>query len=76
MDMAAQLRHSLPAECVWVDQEDLIVVGTLPIDAGGFADIWVGEMGDQKVAIKSYRCHASADNARICGVSNTLLWCV
>ena len=38
------------------------VDGTRPIDAGGFADLWVGEMGDRKVAVKSYRCYTSADS--------------
>jgi hypothetical protein len=71
ISMAVQLRPSLPADCPWMGQEDLKVVGTHPIDAGGFADVWVGEMGHRKIAIKSYRCNASADYAQIYGASNT-----
>jgi hypothetical protein len=62
VNMAGRLRPSLPGDCPWFGQEDLKVVGAHPIDAGGFADVWVGEMGDRKVAIKSYRCHASANS--------------
>ena len=71
VSMAVQLRPSLPANCAWMGQGDLKVVGTHPIDAGGFADVWVGEMVDRKIAIKSYRCNASADYAQIYGASNT-----
>ena len=70
LDMAGRLRPSLPADCLWLGQEDAKVIGTHPIDAGGFADVWAGEMGDRKIAIKSYRCHASADYAQIYWVSN------
>jgi hypothetical protein len=44
-----------------LEQEDVKVIGARPIDAGGFADVWAGEMGDRKVAVKSYRCYASAN---------------
>jgi hypothetical protein len=70
VNMADRLRHSPPADCLWLEQEDLKVVGTHPIDAGGFADVWVGELDNRKVVIKSYRCSASADYSRICGASN------
>ena len=61
-DLAGQLRPSLLPRYRWLGQEDLRVVGPHPIDGGGFADILVGEMGDQKVAIKSYRCYESVDH--------------
>jgi hypothetical protein len=71
VNMAGRLRPSLPDDCLWLNQKDLKIIGECPIDAGGFADVWVGEMGDRKVAIKSYRCNASADCAQIHGVSDT-----
>ena len=70
INMADRLRHSPVADCLWLGQEDLKVVGTHPIDAGGFADVWIGELDNRKVAIKSYRCSASADYSRICGASS------
>lgn len=61
VNMAGRLQQSLTQGYRWLAQEDLKIVGSYPIDAGGFADVWVGEMGDRKVAVKSYRCYASAD---------------
>lgn len=51
----------LPANCRWLGEGDLKILGMHPVDAGGFADVWVGEMDGQKVAVKSYRCYASVD---------------
>ena len=62
LDLAGQFRPSLPSHYRWLRQEDLRVVAKRPIIAGGFADVIVGEMDDQKVAIKSYRCYESADH--------------
>ena len=61
VDLAGRLRSFLPPGYRWLEQDDLKVVGTLPVDAGGFADVWVGGVGDQRVAVKSYRCFTSAD---------------
>jgi hypothetical protein len=47
INMAGRLRPSLPANCLWLGEGDLEVVGVPPIDAGGFADAWAGEMGDR-----------------------------
>jgi hypothetical protein len=47
--------------CKMLGQGDLKIFGTSPVDAGGFADIWVGERDDgTKVAIKSYRYYSSS----------------
>jgi hypothetical protein len=70
INTVGQFRPSLPTNCPWLGEENLKVVGVHPVNAGGFADVWAGKMGDRKVAIKSYRCHASADYAKIYGVSN------
>ena len=63
VDLASRLSSSLPTNCQRLGQHDLKVVGTHPIDAGGFADVWPGEMGGRKVAVKSYRCYLSTDSA-------------
>lgn len=72
--LAQSLRSSLPPSCNWLTLEDIKVVGVRPIDAGGSADVWMGEMGDRTVALKSYRCYLSSDLAPITEVrcSNSL----
>ena len=55
------LRPSLPIDCGLFGRDDLSVVGSYPIDAGGFADVWLGKMNDgTMVAIKSYRYYSSS----------------
>jgi len=69
VDLAGRLRSSLPPGYQWFGQDSLKVVGTRPIDAGGFADVWVGGVGDRTVAVKSYRCYTSADYIQTYNVS-------
>ncbi|KAF9646916.1 kinase-like protein [Thelephora ganbajun] len=57
LDLVLHLQESLSTNCEWLEQEALEIVGGHPVDAGGFANVWVGIMGDRKVAIKSYRSH-------------------
>ena len=76
INLAGQLQQSLPPNYRWLGQGDLRVVGIRPIDAGGFADVWVGEMGNRKVAVKSYRCYASADHTATYNVSYPHRSCV
>ena len=59
IDLAGRLRLSLPPSSRWFGPGDLRVIVTRLVDAGGFADLWVGEMVGRKVAIKSYRCYLS-----------------
>jgi len=61
VDLVDLLWSSLPPGYRRLEQDDLKVIGTHPIDAGGFADVWVCEMGDRTVAVKSYRRYTSAD---------------
>ena len=65
------LRQSLPSGCMLFGEEDLEFVGPHPIDAGGFADVWMGEMGGRRVAVKSYRCYLSGNCALTNKVSHT-----
>ena len=61
VDAVRNLGPFLPIECELLGQGDLKIVGSHPIDAGGFADVWVGEMYDgTKVAIKSHRHYSSS----------------
>lgn len=61
VDLAGRLQPFLPSGYRWLGRDDLKVVGIRPFDAGGFADVWVGEVGNRTVALKSYRCFTSAD---------------
>ena len=61
INLAGRLRPFLLSSSRWFGQEDLKVVGTFPIGAGGFADVWDGKVGDRRVAVKSYRSYTSAD---------------
>jgi len=70
VNLAGQLRLFLPANCSRFGQDNLEVAGTHPVDADGSADVWVGKMGDRRIAIKSYRCWASA--VQIYEVSNSI----
>ena len=61
VDTVHSLGPFLPIDCELLGQGDLKIIGSHPIDAGGFADIWVGERCDgTKVAIKSHRHYSSS----------------
>lgn len=61
IDAVSRLKPFLPTNSELLGQGDLDVIGSRPIDAGGFADVWVGERNDGTVvAIKSPRCHSSS----------------
>lgn len=64
------LKPFLPSGCEIMGQGDLKIIGSCPIDAGGFADIWIGERDDgTKVAIKSQRYYSSSSCLCIYSVS-------
>lgn len=73
VDLVHCLQPLLPSSCKWLEQGALEVVGEYPIDAGGVADVWVGKMGDRKVAIKAYRCYSSSNYLSTYVVSGTRL---
>ena len=67
VDTVHNLSSFLPIECELLGQGDLKIVGSHPIDAGGFADVWVGERCDgTKVAIKSHRHYSSSSCLSVC----------
>jgi len=64
VDAVRNLRPFLPIGCELLGQGDLKVVGSHPIDAGGFADVWAGEKNNGiTVAIKSLRHYSSSNCA-------------
>ena len=63
-NLAQQLRPCLSPICNWLEEDDVQIVGGLPISAGGFADLWTGSLNTRQVAIKSYRCYLSFDLSR------------
>jgi len=64
VDLVPHLPSLLPASCEWVEQGALEVGGERPVNAGSVADVWIGRMGDRKVAIKSFR-HSSHSDHRL-----------
>jgi len=71
VDVVRNLKPFLPSDCELLGQEDLDIIGSCPIDAGGFADVWVAVMKDgTKVAIKSHRYYSSSSCLPIYLVSN------
>jgi hypothetical protein len=56
-----KLKPFLPTGYELLAHGDLEITGQLPIDAGGFADVWAGEWNGTLVAIKSYRCYSSSN---------------
>jgi hypothetical protein len=70
VDAVHNLKPFLPSGCEIMGQGDLKIAGSGPINAGGFADIWVGKRDDgTKVAIKSYRHYSSSSSLPIYLVS-------
>lgn len=60
VEAVRSLKPFLPGGCEVLGQGDLKITGSFPIDAGGFADMWVGKMKDgTTVAIKSHRSYSS-----------------
>ena len=71
VDAVRRLKPFLPVGCEVLGQGDLKVIGSRPVDAGGFADIWVGERHDGTVvAIKSHRYHSTSSCRSIYLVSH------
>lgn len=61
VDAVRDLEQFLPKGCEHLGPEDLKIIGSFPVDAGGFADVWLGERNGIAVAIKHYRHNASSD---------------
>lgn len=71
VDAVRRLKPSLPIGCELLGQGDLRILGSYPIDAGGFADVWLGEKSDGTlVAVKSHRYYSSSSCLPIYSVSS------
>ena len=56
--------------CGLLGQQEVKIVGSCPIDAGGSADVWAGEMNGNAVAVKSCRRNASSSCLPVYWVSS------
>ena len=63
--VAQVLQPFMPSTCHFFDKEAVSLIGTHPVAAGGFADIWEATYDNRKVALKSYRCYVLFDAACI-----------
>lgn len=61
--LAQVLRLFMPSICHFFNPEVVKPIGTRPVAAGGFADIWEAIYDGRKVVLKSYRCYTSCDVA-------------
>ena len=68
MQMAHALQPFMPSTCRFLNPGDVKLVGTHPMAAGGFADIWEATYEGRRVAFKSYRCYTSSDVAPVAEV--------
>jgi len=59
-ELASHLRSWLPY-CRWLEEGTIEFVGNHPVDAGEFANIYLGMRGNRKVIIKCYRFYPSSD---------------
>jgi hypothetical protein len=64
-DLAQELRSSLSSICNWLEEDDVKMVGGLPISGGGFTDLWRGSLDNRQVAVKSYRLYLYFDPSRV-----------
>ena len=71
VDAVHHLKPLLPVNCEFLGLGDLKIVGSRPVDAGGFADVWIGERNDSTmVAIKSHRYYSSSSCLPVFSVSD------
>ena len=70
VDAVQNPEHFLSNGCNLLNQQEVKIVGSCPIDAGGSADVWAGEMNGSAVAIKSYRRNASSSCLPVYWVSS------
>ena len=67
-DLVLGSRPPLPPICNRLEEGDVQMVGSWPIRAGGFADLWRGSLEGRQVAIKSYRCYSCSGPSGIFSV--------
>ena len=67
--IAQVLRSFTPSTCRWLSLEDIRLIGSRPIAAGGFTDIFEAVYDGGRVILKSYRRYVTSD---IAGVAKVL----
>jgi len=68
VQMAQNLRSSLPCTCIWLDPEDVDLIGEHPAGAGGSANVYEGTHGGRRVVLKCHRRCISSDVTRVVAV--------
>lgn len=72
VDAVHRSKQLLPIECELLGQGDLKILGSRPVDAGGFANVWKGKKKDgTMVALKSYRYYSSSSCLPVYAVSES-----
>lgn len=71
-ELARRLCPSLSSICNWLQEDDIRIIGVLPVSGGGFAELWKGSLENRQVAIKSYRHYLTTDPSRISAVSRLI----
>ena len=72
IDAVRNLKPFLPIGYGMLGQGDLKILGSYPVDASGFADVWIGELNDgTAVAIKSLRYYSSSSRLPVYLVSGS-----
>lgn len=47
------IQQLLPPNCASIEGDELKVVGNIPINAGGYADVWEATLGDHDVILRT-----------------------
>ena len=67
--IAQVVRSFTPSTCRWLSLEDIRLIGSRPIAAGGFTDIFEAMYDGGGVILKSYRRHVTSDIIGVVKVS-------
>ena len=63
--IAQALQSFMPSACRFLSSGDVKPIGSHPMAAGGFTDIWEATHGGRKVVLKSYRCYVAFDLVQV-----------
>ena len=74
-EVVQQLRPPPPPNCASFEANEVKAVSDIPIEAGGYADVWEATLYDRNVIQKSYRCYETGDVESIFRVRNNVSSC-
>ena len=69
-----QLRPLFPPNCTSFEVDEVKAVNDIPLEAGGYADIWEATLYDCNVIQKSYRRYETSDIQSIFRVRNDVFY--